>query len=83
MKNRWFVLLLCLFTMIAGLYVSDAYAVLIELKPPSNYDTWRPINNDKLITDYEYQYRESGGNWNGWTSVGNTNEELPEFTLIL
>lgn len=33
------------------------------------------------ITDYEYNYREQGSNWNGWASAGNADEEFPEYTV--
>ena len=48
MKNRCSIFILCLFTILSGLYSSGAHAVSIELKPPSNYDTWRPTNTDKI-----------------------------------
>ena len=42
---------------------------------PPDYDGGSPI------TDYEYNYRQSGGSWKGWTSAGNANADYPEYTV--
>ena len=45
---------------------------------------WDPPEFDggSPITDYEYNYRQSGGSWNGWTATGTTLKEYDMYYSV-
>ena len=52
-------------------------------RPSSVELWWDPPEYDggTAITDYEYNYRVTGGNWEGWASAGNANNAYPTYTV--
>ncbi len=55
MTDRLFVyiILLCLLTTLAGLSPSDTRAASVELRPPMDYDDWKPTDQGKITFTVE------------------------------